>query len=63
MLKNEDIEKVKASFYGWEYCVEKGVSPTITHEDIELLSNVFIDLEELQKKLESIKEFYPELFR
>lgn len=55
MLKSEEIEKLKASFYGWEYCVEKGITPTITPEDIELLCNIFIDLEEQQKEIERLK--------
>jgi hypothetical protein len=55
MLASENIEKVKASFYGWEYCVEKGLSPTITYEDIELLSNVFIELEDQKRKIERLE--------
>lgn len=63
MLKSEDIEKIKGSFYGWEYCVEKGVAPTITTEDIELLMNVFIDLEEQTKKVERYEKALKEIER
>lgn len=51
MLSKERIAELKDSFYGWEWCVENNVQPTMTHEEIELLMNLFIDIEDLREDL------------
>ncbi len=50
MLSNEKIDYLQGYFYGWEYCVQNGLSPTMTHEEIQLLRNLFWDLEDLKKE-------------
>lgn len=53
----ERLEYIKSSFYGWEYCVENELQPTITQEEINILSDVFTRYEEQAEKISEMEKY------
>lgn len=54
-MDQKSYELLKESFYGWEFCVENNLKPTITSEDIELLMNLFIEYEDYKAAEQALK--------
>lgn len=52
----KSYDKLKDSFYGWEYSVENDLSPVIAQEEINLLQNLFFAYEDLQLEYKKMKE-------
>lgn len=44
------LESLLASFYGWEYCLENNLNPTITGEDIENMDQILSHYGELLRE-------------
>ena len=61
MLSKEIIEDFMGHFYGWEYQVQNGLPVKMSYEHIELLRNVFFDLEDLKAENDKLKSLIEDI--
>lgn len=52
----DKLETLLGSFYGWEYCLENDLQPTITREDIDNLDQILSHYGELLRREEKLNQ-------